>query len=650
MKGVASRDAHITSARYGGSPASVRSAGSAIYDTPRQRGSQSHGEPTEISIISEHKRTPNVASEKVLRAICRGAGLKPSGAVSRDVAMNRLTDIMLTRARVSGEAFVGVSTRVPKCCRLYCEFNALTSLRGIETMNYLTKIAASDNAIASLAPLSRHLSVTEVDLSRNPIPGLCGLVSSEIVELNLGFLKLKDVDKQVLMSCSEGLRADGGSAVCFATEQEDGDEQVGEGDTGTVDAGAADPSQIQYASRVVVGRSGRSVSQGGGGIYMRDVTTPPARRERIDLNENVQRMVLASRGTSGGGAVTAGSPTESRQNTAGSPRGIFEQPCVGFAFFEHRTLMALSSCLRFLRMPGNGIASTGPFAALVVLEVLDLRENELSRVEDVEIGLCKCRRLKSLDIRDNPVAKRPRFRRNVYGALRRLAILNDKPIERGLVSLVATMDPTASAVPTAVSRGPTGGGNSAYGAAARRARGSIGGPTGTRVPRMVGGSHGGVWVPLDTTERSSQSRGGLLVARSKRHPELGLMKTTDENHDDDDDAMAARIAASKVLGAGSDSAAFRGRSRVAGGGGFKERAFDKQAYRTKRAQMQELAGGEGPGSAGDDFHNHSVDRLAVHSSAMSTGTCASTSGGVEIPESRGVDAPQIRESTAPELR
>ena len=86
------------------------------------------------------------------------------------------------------------------------------------------------------------------------------------------------------------------------------------------------------------------------------------------------------------------------------------------------------SAPKVLNLAESGLSELAPLGVLRVLEKATLQANAVSDMEEVEMMLHGCRRLTTLDLRDNPVERVPKFREQliIWGAL--LSALDTRPI------------------------------------------------------------------------------------------------------------------------------------------------------------------------------------------------------------------------------
>ena len=68
-------------------------------------------------------------------------------------------------------------------------------------------------------------------------------------------------------------------------------------------------------------------------------------------------------------------------------------------------IRALSRSLERLDVSGNQIVDLSPLAGLSALSTLSATENRISRIEGLDMMLQHCQRLRTLDVRENPIAR-----------------------------------------------------------------------------------------------------------------------------------------------------------------------------------------------------------------------------------------------------
>ncbi|CAG7835544.1 unnamed protein product [Allacma fusca] len=96
--------------------------------------------------------------------------------------------------------------------------------------------------------------------------------------------------------------------------------------------------------------------------------------------------------------------------------------------FDPRTLATLSNVLIVLNATGNNITHVEDLAGMEELHTLLLGNNSVKELDNTALVLRTLPNLQVLDLRDNPIAKKPQFKERIIGFATNIAILNDKEV------------------------------------------------------------------------------------------------------------------------------------------------------------------------------------------------------------------------------
>ena len=89
---------------------------------------------------------------------------------------------------------------------------------------------------------------------------------------------------------------------------------------------------------------------------------------------------------------------------------ISDQKIENSLVFNEKTMINLSLSLRILETRGNKINDTRNLSSLKLLEILNLADNSLEKIEDLEIMLPLLSNIKNIDLRENLICKIPKYR------------------------------------------------------------------------------------------------------------------------------------------------------------------------------------------------------------------------------------------------
>lgn len=73
-------------------------------------------------------------------------------------------------------------------------------------------------------------------------------------------------------------------------------------------------------------------------------------------------------------------------------------------------MVNVGSSLRILEIRGNKINDTRNLSSLKLLEILNLADNSIEKIEDLEIMLPLLSNIKNIDLRGNLICKIPKYR------------------------------------------------------------------------------------------------------------------------------------------------------------------------------------------------------------------------------------------------
>jgi protein phosphatase 1 regulatory subunit 42 len=96
--------------------------------------------------------------------------------------------------------------------------------------------------------------------------------------------------------------------------------------------------------------------------------------------------------------------------------------------FDPRTLATLSNTLIVLNASGNNITHIEDLAGMEELHTLLVGNNAIKDLDSTALVIRTMNNLQVLDLRDNPIAKKPQFKERIIGYGAHIAILNDKEV------------------------------------------------------------------------------------------------------------------------------------------------------------------------------------------------------------------------------
>ncbi|XP_018907147.2 protein phosphatase 1 regulatory subunit 42 isoform X1 [Bemisia tabaci] len=103
-------------------------------------------------------------------------------------------------------------------------------------------------------------------------------------------------------------------------------------------------------------------------------------------------------------------------------------PPGGMMYFDPRCVTGIQICLKDLNVAGNNLIVLTDFVGLNKLEKLDATDNKLENLSQIRDDLSELSRLRSLDLRGNPITKEIRYREKIVAVLQCVDDLDGKTV------------------------------------------------------------------------------------------------------------------------------------------------------------------------------------------------------------------------------
>ncbi|XP_072155606.1 uncharacterized protein [Bemisia tabaci] len=102
-------------------------------------------------------------------------------------------------------------------------------------------------------------------------------------------------------------------------------------------------------------------------------------------------------------------------------------PPGGMMYFDPRCVTGIQICLKDLNVAGNNLIVLTDFVGLNKLEKLDATDNKLENLSQIRDDLSELSRLRSLDLRGNPITKEIRYREKIVAVLQCVGLAEHLP-------------------------------------------------------------------------------------------------------------------------------------------------------------------------------------------------------------------------------